>query len=91
MTTEDLTTECRSMAENEVKYIMAACEIYKDLGMTLSDEEYNTRAQETAAQNGFDSAAAFIEQYGEEYVRESFIFDIVSDYLEENNNMVISE
>ena len=91
MTTEDLTTECRSMAENEVKYIMTACEIYKDLGMTLSDEEYNTRAQETAAQNGFDSAAAFIEQYGEEYVRESFIFDIVSDYLEENNNMVISE
>ena len=91
MTTEDLTTECRSMAENEVKYIMTACEIYKDLGMTLSDEEYNTRAQETAAQNGFDSAAAFIEQYGEEYVRESFIFDMVSDYLEENNNMVISE
>lgn len=91
MTTDDLTTECRSMAENEVKYIMLACEIYKDLGMTLSDEEYNTRAQETAAENNFDSAQAFIEQYGEEYVRESFIFDIVSEYLKENNNMVINE
>lgn len=91
MTEDDLTNECRSMAEKEVQYIMLACEIYKDLGMTLSDEEYNTRAQETAANNGFDSAAAFIEQYGEEYVRESFIFDIVSDYLTENNNMVISE
>ncbi len=91
MTTDDLTTECRTMAENEVKYIMLACEIYKDLGMTLSDEEYNTRAQETATENGFDSAAAFVEQYGEEYVRESFIFDIVSDYLKENNNMVVAE
>lgn len=91
MTTDDLTTECRSMAEKEVQYIMLACEIYKDLGMTLSDEEYNTRAQQTATENGFESAAAFIEQYGEEYVRESFIFDIVSDYLTENNNMVVSE
>lgn len=91
MTTDDLTTECRSMAEKEVQYIMLACEIYKDLGMTLSDEEYNTRAQQTATDNGFESAAAFIEQYGEEYVRESFIFDIVSDYLTENNNMVVSE
>ena len=36
-------------------------------------------------------AAAFIEQYGEEYVRESFIFDIISDYLKENNKMVIAE
>ena len=91
MTTDDLTTECRSMAEKEVQYIMLACEIYKDLGMTLSDEEYNTRAQQTATENGFESAAAFIEKYGEEYVRESFIFDIVSDYLTENNNMVVSE
>lgn len=91
MTTDDLTEECQSMAKQEVGYIMAACEIFKDLGMTLTDEEYNTRAQDTAAQNGFDSAAAFIEQYGEEYVRESFIFDIVSDYIVENNNMVINE
>ena len=42
MTDDDLRTECRSMAENEVKYIMMSCEIFKDLGMTLSDEEYNT-------------------------------------------------
>ncbi len=91
MTTDDLTEECQAMAKQEVGYIMAACEIFKDLGMTLTDEEYNTRAQDTAAQNGFDSAAAFIEQYGEEYVRESFIFDIVSDYIVENNNMVINE
>ena len=91
MTDDDLKTECRSMAENEVKYIMMSCEIFKDLGMTLSDEEYNTRAQEVAETNGFDSAAAFIEQYGEEYVRESFIFDIISDYLKENNKMVIAE
>ena len=91
MTTDDLTEECQAMAKQEVGYIMAACEIFKDLGMTLTDEEYNTRAQDTAAQNGFDSAAAFIEQYGEEYVRESFIFDIISDYLVENNNMVINE
>lgn len=91
MTTDDLTEECQAMAKQEVGYIMAACEIFKDLGMTLTDEEYNTRAQDTAAQNGFDSAAAFVEQYGEEYVRESFIFDIVSDYLVENNNMVINE
>lgn len=91
MTTDDLTEECQAMAKQEVGYIMAACEIFKELGMTLTDEEYNTRAQDTAAQNGFDSAAAFVEQYGEEYVRESFIFDIVSDYLVENNNMVINE
>ena len=91
MTTDDLTEECQAMAKQEVGYIMAACEIFKNLGMTLTDEEYNTRAQDTAAQNGFDSAAAFIEQYGEEYVRESFIFDIVSDYIVENNNMVINE
>lgn len=91
MTDDDLRSECTTMAENEVKYIMMSCEIYKDLGMTLSDEEYNTRAQDIATQNGFDSAAAFIEEYGEEYVRESFIFDIISDYLKENNKMVISE
>lgn len=91
MTEEDLTAECRSMAEQEVKFIMTACEIYKALGNTLSDEEFNSRAQETAGAYGFESAAAFIEEYGEEYVRESFIFDIVSDYLSENNTMVINE
>lgn len=91
MTEDDLKTECRSMAEQEVSYIMAACEIYKALGNTLSDEEYNARAAEAAAQYGYESAAAFVEDYGEEYVRESFIFDIVSDYLEANNHMVINE
>ena len=39
MTDDDLRTECRSMAENEVKYIMMSCEIFKDLGMTLSDDQ----------------------------------------------------
>lgn len=91
MTEEDLTAECQSMAEQEVKFIMVACEIYKALGNTLSDEEFNSRAQEAASSYGFESAATFIEEYGEEYVRESFIFDIVSDYLSENNTMVINE
>lgn len=91
MTQDDLTAECKSMAEQEVKFIMAACEIYKALGNTLSDEEYNNRAQEAAGTYGFESAAAFIEEYGEEYVRESFIFDIVSGYLSANNTMVINE
>lgn len=91
MTEDDLKSDCQQMAVQEVTYIMVACEIYKALGRTLSDEEYNERAAATAQQQGYESAAAFVESYGEEYVRESFIFDIVNEYLTQNNNMVINE
>ncbi len=91
MTDEDLKTECQLMAETEVTYIMTACEIYKALGKTLSDEDYNSMASKYASEYGYASAAEFVADYGEDYIRESFIFELVNEYLVENNNMVIAD
>ena len=91
MTDADLKAECDMMAETEVTYIMSACEIYKDLGKTLTDDEYNSKAAQYASEYGYASAAEFIADYGEDYIRESFIFELVTDYLVENNKMVVTE
>lgn len=91
MTDDDLKAECELMAETEVIYIMTACEIYKALGKTLTDEEYNSMATQYASEYGYSSAADFIADYGEDYIRESFIFELVTDYLVENNKMVVTE
>lgn len=91
MTQEDLEKECHEMAETEIKYIIVACEIYKNLGMTLSDEEYNEKAQASATASGFANAQELIEEYGEDYVKESIIFEIVGEYVNKNNTMVVNE
>ncbi len=91
MTTDDLVEECQSMAEQALSQIMVACEMYKDLGMTLSDEVFNENAQSLAAENSYDSAQALVDAYGEENLREIIIINLISDYILENNNMVINE
>lgn len=91
MTTDDLVEECQSMAKQALSQIMVACEMYKDLGMTLSDEVFNENAQSLAAENSYDSAQALVDAYGEENLREIIIINLISDYILENNNMVINE
>lgn len=86
-----LREECTNMATTEVKYIILTCQIAKDLGYTLSDEEYAKKASELAAEYEYSSAEEFIAQYGEDYIRETFIYDYVSEYLLENNTMVINQ
>lgn len=91
MTTDDLSSECTTMAQQTASQIMVACQIFKDLGMTLTDEQYNEKAQAMATENEFDSAEALVEAYGEENLREVIIVELISDYILENNNMVINE
>ena len=79
------------MAEQALSQIMVACEMYKDLGMTLSDEVFNENAQNLAAENSYDSAQELVDAYGEENLREIIIINLISDYILENNNMVINE
>lgn len=91
ITWAEVETECASMAEQEVLYIMLSCEIFKALNMSISDDEFNTYVQDAASAASMSSGAEYVETYGEANVREAIIFDKVSEYLLSNNNKVVAE
>ncbi len=91
LTDEDLQTQCRESAEQELEYVMFACLIAEKEGITVNEDEYQSMAESAATAYTYTDTDTFIEQYGEDYVMESFIFQKVSDWLYEQNKMVVSD
>lgn len=58
--------------------------IIKDAGLEVTDEEFQAEAAELATTYGYESAEAFIEEYGEDNIRESILRQVAMDYLSEN-------
>lgn len=91
MTDESLKESCEEQARAELEYIMLAVLIADKEGIELSDDEYESMAEEIATQYSYESIDEFEKDYGKDYIVESFIFKKVSDMLYENNTMVITE
>ncbi|MGN0375756.1 MAG: trigger factor [Butyrivibrio sp.] len=94
LTDEDVQKDCRASAESELEYMMVASEIAKVEKISLSSEEVESLEADIVEQYSYGSIEEFESEYasyGENYLYESFIFDTVSEYLMEQNKMVITE
>lgn len=91
LTDEKLKQSCVEQAKAEIEYIMISVVIAEAEGIELSDEEYESMAEEIYPQYSYESIEEFEEDYGKDYIHESFIFKKVSDMLYENNEMVLVE
>lgn len=59
--------------------------IVKDAGLSISDEEFNTKATELATTYGYESADALVEKAGKDKVMDSILWETMMDYLSENS------
>lgn len=91
MTDADVQNNATAQAQSELDYIMTAMEIAKAEGITLEDDEYESRVGEYAESLTYDSVDTFKDEYGESYIKESFLFDKVCDWLYDNSEMVVTE
>lgn len=91
MTLEEYLTEVMGMtreefdilAEKEARreaVIYMACELIAEKEkINLSEEYYQKKYEEMAGQYGFNTAAEFLEQYGEYDIKRTILEDLVSD------------
>ena len=92
MTDDTLKEMCLDYAKNEIDNIICANVIAAKENITLSKEEYEQMAREYVASTGqYDTIAAFEEEYGQDYLYETFVFRKVSDMLYEKNTMMVTE
>lgn len=59
--------------------------IAKDASIEVTDEQVNEKASEYATMYGYDSADEFIEQIGEDQLRDGILWDNMMEYLVENS------
>jgi len=79
VTEETLQTSAQDLARQDlVFYALAQAE-----GITLTDEEYTQRLAELAAGYG-DTPDNLVAYYGEEYLRNAFLYDMVQTMLYDN-------
>lgn len=93
-TDAELQKYCKSLAEAELEYTMIAVEIAKIEGITLSDEEIESQKAVIVESYSYENVEALEEQYkgfGENYFRESFLFDKINDFLAGENEMIIGD
>lgn len=88
---DDLKAACEEQAKKELEYIMLACEISKKENIAVTEEIYKALAEDLLSDYNFDSVEAFEEEYGRDYIMESFVFEGVSEWLCDNNKMDVSE
>lgn len=77
MTEEDFEASAQESAENYVVTILAMELIAEKEGIEITEEDIS----ELAAVYGYDDNEAFIEQYGEDVVNQSILFDKVTLFL----------
>ena len=90
----ELQKYCKSLAEAELEYTMIAVEIAKVEGINLTDKEIEAQKAAIVESYSYENVEALEKQYanfGENYFRESFIFDKVNDFLAEKNEMIIGD
>lgn len=95
MTDDQLKEICQESAKLQAEYIALAYLIADKEGITVSQEEYDTLESEQASTAGFDTVEELLEEYGEDYVKESIldnlILERVQEFLEDKNEMVVSD
>lgn len=92
-TDAELQKYCKSLAEAELEYTMVAVEIAKLEGIDLTEEEIASQKAVIVESYSYADVAELEEQYkgfGDNYFRESFIFDKVNEFLKEQNQMEIA-
>ena len=90
----ELQKYCKSLAEAELEYTMIAVEIAKVEGITLSDKEIESQKAVIVESYSYDSVEALEKQYegfGDNYFRESFLFDKINEFLAGKNEMIIGD
>lgn len=90
MTDETLQKECHTIAESQLESIVVMTAIAKDMGMALSDAEYESEAKAFIEEESLSSVADLEKNYGKNYVYETILLEKVANYLYENNKMVVS-
>ena len=88
---EALMKECEKQAKSELEYIMIGVEIAKAEKLAVTKEIYDTLLKAYAGNYNYSDPAKFEEEYGADYIMESFAFEGVCSWLYENNNMIESE
>ncbi len=88
---DELKEECRKQAQAELEYIMIAVEIAKKENIAVTEDIYNSLLATYAANYSYDDVSEFEEEYGRDYIMESFVFEAVCMWLYDNNKMVESE
>ena len=93
-TDAELQKYCKSLAEAELEYTMIAVEIAKVEGINLTAEEIESQKAVIVESYSYEDVDALEEQYkgfGDNYFRESFLFDKINEFLKEQNEMVIGD
>ncbi len=91
MTDEQFREYCSDVALTEKKRVYIASEIFRELNMTLDDAAFSKGVSELAEKFGYDSSEEFVEKFGEDYIREYLVHEMVNDWLLENNVMNVEE
>ena len=93
-TDKELQKYCKSLAEAELEYTMIAVEIAKVEGISLTDEGIESQKAVVVESYSYENVEALEKQYegfGENYFRESFLFDKINDFLADKNEKKIAE
>lgn len=90
MTIDEFNTELQSLAEFNVGTEMICYRIAAEEGMTLTDEEYQTGAQEYATENGYETVEEFEAAYAKSQIYNRIIIDRVMEYVA-NNAIEVTE
>ena len=94
MTMEQFEEQMRATIEESVWQSILPLAIAEAEEMTISEEEYNAKIEELAAQAGQDAAqyaATLEERYPRDFMEMSFLVEKVQDFLKENNNIDYTE
>lgn len=83
--------EMGEYAYEVVKNSMIIKEIGKLENIELTDAFYTEKATEYATNYGYEDLASFEEAYGEDYIRESLLAELVMDFIIENAVIVDAE
>lgn len=94
MTDAQVQDNCMSSAKSELEYLMVANAIAKAEKISLSDKEMESLENSIVEEYSYADIAEFESEYvgyAENYLYETFIFDEVCKFLEEENTMVITD
>ena len=69
---------------------MIGIEIAKKEQLAVTLDIFTNLIQEYSKEHGFDDISKLVDQYGIDYIMETFVFDGVCLWLYDNNNMVVS-
>lgn len=89
--TEELEKAAEEYAYQMVKNMMIIEEIASIEGIAVTEEEYNTRALEYAANYGYEDIASLETDFGKEELERTILTDLVMEYVLEQAVIVDAE